>query len=96
MEEITKIVIDLSAWGEHYPTGCILYNSERVIDSEYCDDAAEFIEFIEAYKELLIPYATDVRFVFDAYDLDNESAKECAKEVWNHVHDLIYKPKANK
>lgn len=88
---ITKIEIDLSAWTEHYPTGCILYHYDQMIDSAYCDNADEFIEFIEEYKASLLPGVTDVRFVFDGYDLDNPTAMDCAKEVWEAANELIHK-----
>lgn len=87
---ITKIVIDLGEWEEHYPTGCVLYNNDEVVDSEFCDNAEEYIEFIDRYKDFYVQYLTEVRVVFDAYSLDNETAMECAKEVWEHIHGLIY------
>ena len=87
---ITKIVVDLSSWTDHYPTGCILYDCGTEVDSQYCDNADEFIEFIDTYKNSLIPHVTEVRVVFDSYDLDNESARECAEEVINHINSLMY------
>lgn len=87
---ITKIVVDLSAWTDHYPTGCIMYHYDQMIDSVYCDDADEFIEYIESFKDKIIPYVTDIRFVFDGYDLDNSTAINCAKEIWNYFHELVY------
>ena len=88
--KITEIVIDLSEWTKHFPTGCILYHCGTEVDSQYCDNAEEFIEFIDSYKDSLIPYVTDVNVIFDVYDLDNETARECANEVWNHIHKLMY------
>lgn len=87
---ITKIVVDLSAWEEHYPCGCIMYNNSVEIDSQFCDDAEEFIEYIWEFKDMLVPYLTNVEFVFDGYGLDNESALSCAKKVWEYTHNLIY------
>lgn len=87
---ITKIVVDLSAWTDHYPTGCIMYHYDQMIDSAYCDNTDEFIEYIESFKDKIIPYVTDVRFIFDGYDLDNSTATDCAKEIWNFTHELIY------
>ena len=87
---ITRIDVDLSAWTDHYPTGCILYHYDQMIDSAYCDNADEFIEFIESNKKNLLPHVTDVRFIFDGYDLDNSTATDCAKEIWEAVSELIY------
>lgn len=88
--KITKVVIDLSTWEEHYPTGCVLYNNDDVVDSEFCDNAEEYIEFLDKYKESFVPYLTEVKVVFDAYSLDNKNAMKCAKKVWKHIHDLIH------
>ena len=86
---ITEIVVDLSAFTEHYPTGCILYHYGTEIDSQYCDNVDEFIEYIESYKDSLIPNVTDVRFKFDGYDLDNSTATDCAREIWEYTYNLI-------
>ena len=88
---ITEIVVDLSAWTEHYPTGCILYHYGTEIDSQYCDNVDEFIDYIESFKDSLIPNVTEVRFKFDGYDLDDSStAFDCAKEIWEYTYNLIY------
>ena len=88
---ITKIEVDLSSWSDHYPTGCILYHYDQVIDSAYCDNAEEFIEYINSYKHLLNRNITYVRFIFDGYDLDEyeSTAIECAKEVYKAFNKLI-------
>ncbi len=90
---ITKIVVDLSAWVEHYPTGCILYYYDQTIDSAYCDNADEFIEYIESHKTNILPGITEVCFMFNGYDLDDSysTAMDCAKEVWEAVDDIIHK-----
>ena len=87
---ITKIVVDLSAWTDHYPTGCIMYQCNQMIDSAYCDNADEFIEYIDSYKAHFLPNVTEIRFIFDGYDLDNSTALDCAKEIWNYFHELVY------
>ena len=87
-KKITLIVIDLSAWSDHYPTGCILYHYYEEIDSEYCDNTQEFIEFINQYKNKLLPY-TEIRVRFDADDLDNEPAHQCAREVRDYIYELM-------
>lgn len=84
---ITKIIVDLSAWSEHYPTGCILYSYERFVDSEYCDNATEFIEYINKHKSNYTNM-TEIRFVFDGNDLNNDSAKECAMEIFEHFNSI--------
>ena len=89
--KITRIVVDLSAWSEHYPTGCVLYHHSDIVDDEYCDNADEFIEFIESHKADIIPGITDVQFVFDGFDIDNETALDCAKEVWEYAYKLIHR-----
>lgn len=88
---ITKIVVDLSAWTDHYPTGCIMYHYDQMIDSAYCDNANEFTEYIDSYKAHLLPNVTEVRFIFDGYDLDNSTALYCAKEIWEYAYKLIYR-----
>lgn len=90
MEYITKIVIDLSAWTDHYPTGCILYHYDQIFDSAYCDNANEFIEYIESYKANLLPNTTEIRFVFDGQDLFYSTALDCAREVWEAVNKIIH------
>ena len=87
---ITKIVVDLSAWTDHYPCGCIMHHYNTEVDSQYCDNTDEFIEYIESFKDKIVPYVTDIRFVFDGYDLDNSTAINCAKEIWNYFHELVY------
>ena len=82
---ITKIVVDLSAWTDHYPTGCIMYHYDQMIDSQYCDNVDEFIEYIDSFKGKYIKYELDIRFVFDGYDLDNSTALDCAREIYEHV-----------
>ena len=86
---ITKIVVDLSAWTDHYPTGCIMYHYNTEIDSAYCDNTDEFIEYIDGFKDKIIKHVTEMRFVFDSYDIDNETALECAREVREHFYELI-------
>ena len=90
MDIITKIVVDLSAWSDHYPSGCLIYHYDTEVDSQYCDNVDEFNEFIDGFKDRCVPYLTEVSFIFSGYDLDNDTALECAKEVWKHVHNLIY------
>lgn len=88
---ITKILVDLSAWTDHYHTGCILYHYDTEVDSQYCDNTDEFIEYIDSYKDKLIKYVTDVRFMFDGHDIYNSTVMDCAKEIWEHVYNLIYR-----
>ena len=90
-EYISEIVVDLSAWTQHYPTGCIMYYNGTEVDSQFCDDAEEYIEYIDSFKDKYHPYLTEVRFIIDGYDLDNSTALDCAKEVWQHTYNLIYR-----
>ena len=90
---ITKIVVDLSAWTESHPTGCIMYHYDQIVDSEYCDNADEFIEYIESYKANLLPNITEVKFVFDGFDLDNSTALDCAREVYKAARKIIHERK---
>lgn len=90
---ITRVVCDLSAWTDHYPTGCIMYHYDQMIDSAYCDNAEEFIEYIESYKANMLPNVTDIHFIFDGFDLDNSTAIDCAKEVYEAFREMINKKK---
>lgn len=88
MKKITKIEVVLTEWSEHYPTGCVLYHYNELVDSEFCDNAEEFIEFIGKHKDEISPWC-NVNFVFGGYDLEEESARECAKKVWEYVYGVI-------
>ena len=85
---VNRIEIDLSTWTDHYPTGCCLFDGSDMIDSQYCDNANEFISFIDWYKNDIDKHVV-VNVIFDGYDLDNETAMECAKEVYAHIIDIV-------
>ena len=92
---ITKIEINLTSWSDHYPTGCVLYHYDQVVDSAYCDSVEEYVDYFEENKENFLPHITEVVFVFSAYDFDDDfefnAVTECAKEVRKYAHDFIYK-----
>ncbi len=87
---ITEIVCDMSTWTDHYPTGCIMYHYGQMIDSAYCDSADEYIEYIESYKANMSKSVTEIRFIFDGFDLDNSTAIDCAKEVYEAFRNMLY------
>ena len=85
---ITTIVVDLGDWTSNYPTGCIMYHYDQVVDSAFCENAGEFIEYIRSFKAYFVPH-TKVKFVFDMYDVDNSTVLDCAREIWKAVYEMI-------
>ena len=87
---VTKVLIDLSNWFSNYPSGCILYHFDEVIDSEYCNNAEDYKYFLNRNKDLLQEnlFGTEVQVLFDMDDLEDETAIKCAKEVRDYIYNL--------
>lgn len=89
MEKIGKIVLHMEDWTAHYPTGATIYAVDGVmIDSEFCDNAKEYIEFLARYKERIRKDKPVIQVDFDIDDLEESTVMDCVKEV-KHYLDKI-------
>lgn len=90
MSTIKEIIIDLEEWTEHYPTGAIIYFKDGSEDSDYCDNAEEFKEFLGRHKDD-IKNSLDANVVIrmNLYDIDVSTVTDVAKEVQDYICSLI-------
>lgn len=86
---IGKIVLCLDQWGEHYPTGCMIYDDGGyVIDSDWCDNADEYKEFLGRYKKEIKLHKPQIVAEINIDDIDYTNVMDCVREVKRFVESI--------
>lgn len=77
---LSEITVCLEEWSQPYPTGALAKDGSAVVDSDYCDTAREFGDFIFRHRHEI---DCDTRLVFriNSEDIDNEKLMALVKAI---------------
>lgn len=84
----TRIEICLETWTEHEPTGIQIFDGNTYVDSAYCDNAEEFIEYLDTIADDIKANQPDVVVHIKLDDIDSSTVLDCVMEIKDHLDEI--------